>query len=105
MQYSSPVTILTAGQVRQQLGEIINRAYYTGETFIVQRAGQPMIKIVAAVDPASQQAARDRFWTMTEQIRAHVAQSGLSADEVQAVIDETIAEVRAEKSNSASHPL
>jgi hypothetical protein len=43
MSITTPRTItLNAVEARKQFGDILNRAYYAGETFIIERAGQPM---------------------------------------------------------------
>jgi antitoxin (DNA-binding transcriptional repressor) of toxin-antitoxin stability system len=74
MQSLNPRTIkLTAVEARQQFGEIINRAYYAGETFVVERAGQPMIKIMPVMETNQQKAAKKRFWKFVDDVRQQLA--------------------------------
>jgi len=40
----SPITI-TACQLRKSPGQFLDRVYYRGESFVVERAGKPMAMI------------------------------------------------------------
>lgn len=40
------ITSITATQVRNEFADIINRAVYNNEEFIVEKQGKPVVKIV-----------------------------------------------------------
>lgn len=70
-------TTVSAVQVRQKLGELLDKAYYRGESFIVERAGEAKAVIVPLVEYQQmtrlRRAARERFSVMTEELRAAFA--------------------------------
>jgi antitoxin (DNA-binding transcriptional repressor) of toxin-antitoxin stability system len=90
-----PVEI-SALQARKQLGELLNRAYYGGERFIITRDQLPMVKIEPVYSTLEAEAAREQFFAMADEMRANAAQSGLSDAELSALIDEAVAEVQSE---------
>lgn len=44
------VTSITATQVRNEFADIINRAVYNDEEFIVEKQGKPVVKIIRVSD-------------------------------------------------------
>ena len=42
---STRTTTLSAIEARKQFGQMLNRAYYGGESFLIRRAGKVMVRI------------------------------------------------------------
>lgn len=42
--------IISATQAKNQFSEIVNRVLYSGEEFVVQKQGRPVVKITSTVD-------------------------------------------------------
>ena len=82
----------------------MNRAYYGGERFIITRDQLPMVKIEPVYSTLEAEAAREQFFVMADEMRANAAQSGLSDAELSALIDEAVAEVRADSHAGATSP-
>ena len=88
---TTQLTTVSAGDVRNNLGEIINRALYAGERFLVERRGEPVIKIVAV----RKDEVKKDFFEMTDKMRG--AFSDLDEDEINDLVNEAVREVRADK--------
>ena len=52
------IKTITAMKVRQNLGTIMNEVFFTGDEFIIERAGKPMAVIVSV----------DKFYEMKKNI-------------------------------------
>jgi hypothetical protein len=63
------------------------------------------IKSPTTDKPKRRRKAKDQFWAMTDAIRERVAQSGLTDEEIQRLIDEAVEEVRAERAASQATKL
>ena len=53
---STRTTTISAVEARKQFGQVLNRAYYGGESFIIRRAGKVMVRITPVSDEAEPQA-------------------------------------------------
>lgn len=87
---NSKEIVITAGEARQSLGELMNRAYYGGERFVVQRAGTPMIRIERVEEDAI--SARKQLREMNQELAD--AFENVSEGEGNQLINEAIAAVR-----------
>ena len=95
---TTPITTISAGQVRNKLGDIINRAVYGGEQFLVERAGKPVIKI-EPVAGEERQTARNRLFALHDKLAQRLA--GVDQDELMRVIDDAVQEVRAKQRSTS----
>lgn len=69
----TPITI-TASQLRKSPGQFLDRVFYRGESFIVERAGKPM----AVIGPVSEDI--QNSFNLVEQAKTN-SLSNLSSDE------------------------
>ena len=94
-------TYIPAIEARKRFGELLDKTFYRGESFIVERAGEPKAAIVPVREYEELQRrkkiARERFWEMTETLRKRTSQ--YDPKEIQAAIDEAIEAVRHSKSD------
>ena len=90
---------INAQAARQRLGELLEGVYYRGDEVVIERAGKPMGVVISPqryADIERRRAeARERFWQAIDEIREQ--NKDVDPDEVQRVVDETIAEVRRER--------
>jgi prevent-host-death family protein len=84
---------------RTQVGTVLDRVFYRGERFIVEKAGEPRAVIVPVREYEEmlrrKQAAKERFWKMTQELQASFKDE--DPEKVEQVIQEAIDEVRAAK--------
>ena len=89
---------ITAVQARKQFGQLLDKAYYRRESFVVARAGEPRAVIVPLPEYADmqrrKQEAKERFFAMTDELRTRFAKE--DPKKVQQAIDEAIRAVRLE---------
>lgn len=68
-------TTLSAVKARKQFGQMLNRAYYGGESFLIRRAGRVMVRITPVMDeevPPSEglsPAQLDALYAATRQVK------------------------------------
>jgi len=90
---------VSAVQARKQLGELLDKAYYRNESFVVERAGEAKAAIVPIREYKQMQRrkakAKKRFFAMTDAIRKQTSKH--SPEVMQAAIDEAIRATRTEK--------
>jgi hypothetical protein len=89
---STQYTLISAVKARQNFGEIINRALYGGERFIVERGGKEAIKIEAVNAVQDKQTAKDRFFAVREEVLERV--SDVDEATLLQAVDEAIDAVR-----------
>lgn len=85
-------TEISALEARRQLGELMNRAYYGGESFIVKRDNLPMIKIEPVYSDKEKEQARNAFFAVVDQVRQELASQ--NAEEVEQAFDEALESAR-----------
>jgi antitoxin (DNA-binding transcriptional repressor) of toxin-antitoxin stability system len=91
MQIKTP-TELSAMEARKQFGELMNRAYYGGESFIIKRDDMPMVKIEPVYSDREKEKARERFFAAVELMREELAKHDPS--EVDAAFQEALEAAR-----------
>ena len=86
-------------EFRSEPGSVFDRVFYRKETIIVEKSGEPRAVIVPVREyeelQRRKQAAKERFWAMTEEMRKNTSQ--YAPEEIQAAIDEAIEAVRQAK--------
>jgi prevent-host-death family protein len=95
----TPNSTISMMELRNQPGTVIDRVFYRGETFIVEKAGEAKAAIVPLREyeemKRRKKEAKERFWVMTQELREGM--KGVDTQEIQAEIDEAIQEVKAKK--------
>lgn len=86
-------TEISALDARRQLGELMNRAYYGGETFIVKRDDLPMIKIEPVYSDREKEEARQAFFAFVDRVRQELATQ--NEEEVDVAFEEALLNARA----------
>jgi prevent-host-death family protein len=93
---------ITAQEARRRLGELLDKAYYRRESFVVERAGEPKAALVPMAEYNEmlrlKQEARERFFALVDEIQKRT--SAYDPEAVQAAIDEAIEATRREKNRS-----
>jgi len=86
---------VNALKARQNLGQLLEKVFYQGDQFIVERAGRPMAAVVPLWQLEEWQKRRDRFfsavdelWQKNEGVDPEVVEQGV-AEAVQAVRKKT----------------
>jgi len=59
---------INALKARQNLGQILEEVYYSGDQYVIERAGKPMAAIVPVWQAEEREAERQRFFAMVENI-------------------------------------
>jgi len=68
-------TTISAVEARKQFGQVLNRAHYGGESFLIRRAGKVMVRITPVTeeeDPAAEgisPAELDALYAATRQVK------------------------------------
>jgi hypothetical protein len=91
MPLKTPIEI-TALEARRQLGDLMNRAYYGGERFVVKRDNLPMITIEPVYSKLERAQSRERFFAFMDQVRDQLALN--DPDEVDKAFEEALAAAR-----------
>ena len=86
---------ISALKARQNLGQLLEKVFYQGDQFIVERAGRPMAAVVPLWQLEEWQKRRDRFfstvdelWQKNESVDPEVVEQDV-AEAVQAVRKKT----------------
>ena len=85
-------TEINALDARRQFGELMNRAYYGGESFIVKRDNLPMIKIEPVYSTQEKEQARQAFFAVVDQVRQKLTNQNSEA--VEQAFDEALESAR-----------
>ncbi len=83
---------LTALKVRGNLGEILEKVYYTGEEYIIKRGKKPMAVLISPAEFESYKKQRVTDMKVFDKIRAKARV--YSAKEIEADVEEAIKAVR-----------
>ena len=91
---------ISAMELRQKFGELLDGVYYKGDWLIVKRANKPMAAIVPIEAYEQMLKQREKAFSVLDRIWAKAP--AVSEEEAQADIERAIAEVRAEKARKRS---
>ncbi len=90
---------IAAQEARRRFGELLDKAFYRRESFVVERAGEPKAVIVPVADyidyQRRKQVAKKNFWAMTQEL--YKAFENKDPDEIEREIEVGIAEIRAKR--------
>jgi len=90
---TSGTTTISAVKARQNFGKVLNRAYYSKERFVVERAGLPMVEITPIPESKRRDPGLSNFSKLRKQMQSTSAD--VPPKEAKALIDKAIKEVRA----------
>ena len=86
---------VTAIEARRRLGELLESVYLRGDEVVIERAGKPMAVVIPAERYESLERSRERHWGFIDS--SQTGNDDLSEEEVAALVDEAISEVRKAK--------
>lgn len=96
--------IISAVEARKRLGELLDKAFYRNESFIVERAGEPKAVIVPMQGWAEmkrlKREAKNELLALNEQLSA--AFSDLNEAEAEQLVNEAVKAARA--NDPSQHP-
>lgn len=81
---------------RRRFGQLLEKVYYNGDAFVVERRGEPMAAVVPLKVYDNWQEKRKQFFRMVDQVRDR--NRNLDIDEVERDVKKAIQEVRRQKS-------
>jgi prevent-host-death family protein len=91
-----PTKTIAAQEARRRFGELLDKADYRRESFLIERAGQAKAAIVPIGEynemQRMKQEARERLFTLVDEVQKRT--SAYDPNEVQAAIDEAIEATR-----------
>jgi len=77
-----PVTAITAMQLRQSPGRILDRVFYKNESIVIERSGEPMAAVVPLSDYEKIQAlktkAKESLFSRIDALREKVEEQDIS---------------------------
>ncbi len=79
---------ISAMNARQKFGQMLEEAFYRGDTFIVERAGKPMAAIVSIEQYQQWQAEREVFFDRITKIQERMGE--YDASEIETEIAEAV---------------
>lgn len=82
----------TAIKARQNLGQLLEEAFYQGDEFIIERAGKPMAVLVPVQEFRRWQAQREKDLGFFDEIRAQAGNVG--PGKVEKDVQEALNEIR-----------
>ncbi|QWR77098.1 type II toxin-antitoxin system prevent-host-death family antitoxin [Candidatus Magnetomonas plexicatena] len=94
---------ISAMTARRQFGQIMNEVSLKEDDYIIERAGKPLVAIVA-IDKyewmrQEKERARNKFFKMVDEIRETT--KDIPLDVIETAVDEAIKAVRKEEINAA----
>jgi prevent-host-death family protein len=79
---------VSAMQVRKNLGQLLEKAYYRGDTFIIQRAAKPMAVLIPIEQYEQWQLRREQFFALIDQVQERTCLEPI--EELEDVIAEAV---------------
>lgn len=94
-------TTISAVQARKQFGRLLDKTFYRGESFVVERSGEPRAVIVPLQEynemKRRQNDAKNRLFEMIDKTRER--NKNVDPKEIQTAIDTAVEDVRKESSS------
>lgn len=84
--------VINAVAVRQNLGQILEEAYYQGNSFIIERASRPMAVVIPIEQYRQWQMRREHFFALIEQVQETTRR--VAAGDLEETIREAVAAVK-----------
>ena len=94
------VRTLTAIKVRQNLGQVLNEAYYKGDEFVVERAGKPIAAIVSIEEFEQWIRSRNAFFQSVRKIQEKNRK--FSSSKIEKDIADVVKSVRSSRTKHAA---
>lgn len=92
---------VSAMDFRKEPGRFLDRVSYRGESFLIERAGEPKAVLVPIRDYQAmkrlKETAKDRFFSMTKELRQSF--KNVDSKEIEVEIEKAIGETRKTKKN------
>ena len=85
-------TTVTAMEVRNRLGDLLSRASYAGEQFIIERRGKPVAVLMGMEEYQRYLALKESAGSAVERSPATSTPRNLAIDEVLAIIQQALQE-------------
>ena len=85
---------VSAVKFRQNLGEMLNKVQYRNDSIVIKKDGRPVAALIDTTLFERIRAMRDEFDELTSQLAAGFA--GMDDDEICALVDEAVAQERAQ---------
>jgi prevent-host-death family protein len=92
MNESKVLKKVTALKARQNLGQLLEEVYYTGDEYVIERAGKPMAAIVPVWQLQEREKSRARLFAMVEQVWQR--NKGVNPEVVEREVAEAVRAVR-----------
>lgn len=80
----------TAIKARQNLGQLLEKAFYRGDEFIIERAGKPMAVLIPVQEFERWQKQREKDFAVFDEVRAKASEAkpGQVDKDVEAALNE-----------------
>jgi prevent-host-death family protein len=82
----------TAIKARQNLGQLLEEAFYQGDEFIIERAGKPMAVLVPVQEFKRWQEQREKDLGIFDEVRTQTGNVG--SEKVEKDVEEALSEIR-----------
>ncbi len=80
--------VISAMTARRNLGQILEKAFYKGDSFIIERAGKPMAAVVPIEQYRQWQRERDQIFAMIDEVQQRTRQ--IPVEELEADIEAAV---------------
>lgn len=67
--------VINAVAARQNLGQMLEEAYYQGNSFIIERASRPMAAVIPIEQYRQWQMRREQFFALIDQVQERTRQA------------------------------
>jgi prevent-host-death family protein len=80
--------VISAMTARRNLGQILEKAFYKGDSFIIERAGKPMAAVIPIEQYRHWQRERDQIFAMIDEVQQRTRQ--VPVEELEADIEAAV---------------
>ncbi len=82
----------TALKARQNLGQLLEEAFYRGDEFIIERAGKPMAVLIPVQEFERWQKQREKDFAVFDEVRAKAGEA--KPNQVEKEVADALGEIR-----------